>query len=79
MVDKKLTKEEIIIAVKAKRTNIYGATDNSFISSQARGIIKRLNDFDMDDFIDWWHKNEAVGVVAGGHVLAYLEEKDAKE
>jgi len=76
MVDKKLTKEEIIIAVKAKRTNVDGAVDRAYISEQAVAIIKRIPDFNVDDLIEWWQKHEALGNIAGGHVLQYLEEKD---
>ena len=70
-----LTKEEIVNKVKAKRTTIIGMTDNSYISTQAIGIIKRLPNFEVDDFMDWWHKQTTLGNVGGAHILQYLEEK----
>ena len=76
MVDKKLTKEEIILAVKAKRTNVDGAIDNSYISEQAVSIIKRIPGLDVDDLVTWWQKHPNLGTIAGGHVLQYLEEHD---
>ena len=74
-----LTKEEIIEKAKSKRTNVPGMTDGSVISSQALAIIKRLGDFDMEDFVEWWHKSTSCGTLAGGHVLQYLDEKSRSE
>ncbi len=71
-----LSKQEIVNKVKAKRTTIQGMTDNSYISTQAIGIIKRLPDFEVEDFMDWWHKHTTLGNVGGAHILAYLESKE---
>ena len=71
-----LTKQDIVSKVKAKRTTIPGMVDNSYISTQAIGIIKRLPDFDVDDFMDWWHKQPTLGNVGGSHILQYLESKE---
>ena len=74
-----LTKQDIVNKVKAKRTTIPGMVDSSYISTQAIGIIKRLPDFDVDDFMDWWHKQTTLGNVGGAHILSYIESKEKGE
>ena len=76
---KLLSKQEIVNKVKAKRTNVPGMVDSSFISTQAIGIIKRLPGFDVEDFMDWWHKQTTLGNVGGAHILQYIESKEAGE
>ncbi len=73
-----LTKQDIVNKVKAKRITIPGMVDGSYISTQAIGIMKRLPDFEVNEFMDWWHKHTTLGNVGGAHILQYLEEKESE-
>ena len=46
------------------------------LTKQAKMIIDRIPDFELEEFIDWFVKNKLE--IGGGHVVEYLAKQEAK-
>ncbi|OGC68319.1 hypothetical protein A2415_04520 [candidate division WWE3 bacterium RIFOXYC1_FULL_39_7] len=64
--------DKLSLAVKKDKLNLK-------CSSQACEYMKPLTHWtnqEWSDFVTWWLDNKAI--VAGGHILEYLQQKQAK-